>query len=112
MPVREAAGKRFRRGNLTLVLTLARSEGEVPFRVNRELLERLLAMQTEFEGRVASGPPRLDALLAVRGVIEPAAEIETEAELEGRDLAVMESLGEALEALAAARAEEEIGRAH
>src|SRR3546814_5114909 len=40
MPVREAVGKRFRRGNLTLVLTLARSEGEVPFRVNREQIGR------------------------------------------------------------------------
>src|SRR3546814_17865545 len=73
MPVREADGKRFRRGNLTLVLTLARREGEVPFRVHREPLERLLALQTELAARVDAGPPRRAALLAVRGVIAPAA---------------------------------------
>src|SRR3546814_20540246 len=33
MPLPEAAGQRFRRGNITLVLTLARRAGEVPVRV-------------------------------------------------------------------------------
>ncbi|MDR3511342.1 MAG: YicC family protein [Caulobacteraceae bacterium] len=100
---RDAAQARFQRGQLTINLQAKRSEATGAARVNLEQLERYLAVAGRYvdEGRAAA--PSLDGLLALRGVIEAAEELdgpEAHAEVEA---AMAVSIGEALEALKAAR---------
>lgn len=107
---RAAAAKRFSRGNLNLTLGVERKSGAARIVVNRELLHQVLDLVKELQGRVDAAPPRLDGLLAVRGVIETA---ETEEEPEearaAREAAMLATLDAALDQLRAARAAE--GRA-
>ena len=70
--------KRLARGNVNLTLTLNRAQAVSQLRINRELLAQVLELAREIEGAGAA-PPRLDSLLAVRGIIEPVEEDETEA---------------------------------
>ncbi|MGH7098595.1 MAG: YicC/YloC family endoribonuclease [Stellaceae bacterium] len=99
----ELAG-RFRRGSFSANLTVARTTAP-PLRVNREALAQLVALMSELRGEIDAAPPRLDGLLAVRGVVEP---IEDEAEpvIAERRRALLSGWTTALDRLAAARAEE------
>lgn len=99
---RTLAADRFKRGSLNLTLSLSRSEEAPKLRLNRALLQEVLALAQEIDG-MGAAPPRLDALLAVRGIIEPA---EDESEREAVEAAVTDSLKAVLERLAAARTEE------
>lgn len=70
--------KRLARGNVNLTLTVNRAQAVSQLRINRELLAQVLEIAREIEGAGAAAP-RLDSLLAVRGIIEPVEEDETEA---------------------------------
>lgn len=99
---RAEAPKRFKRGNVSLTLELKTRETAGRLAVNEDLLQRLIA-----RCEAAGESPRIDRLLQVRGVVEPAEEAAAEeAEAEAREAALAAALGEALDALAAARAEE------
>ena len=67
---REGAQARLQRGQVTVGVQAKRAEGAGSVRVNVAQLERYLELGAPFlgDGRVA--PPRLDGLLALRGVIE------------------------------------------
>ena len=94
-PLRSGVNERFKRGNITASLSYKRgtANGEAAvLKVNRALLDER---------------PRLDTLLAVRGVVELAEEDEeSEEERRAREAAMAESLAEALSALAENRARE------
>ncbi|MDR6292819.1 uncharacterized protein (TIGR00255 family) [Inquilinus ginsengisoli] len=60
--------KRFRRGNVTLNLSLGRVETASQLRINREVLDRLIALVRELNGPAA--PIQVDTLLGIRGVVE------------------------------------------
>ena len=103
---REAAQSRFARGQVNVGVQAKRSESAADVRVNQEVLERYLALGAPLLAAGKAGPPSLDGLLALRGVIEaaePADDPQAQAELEA---AVALSVGAALEALAASRREE------
>lgn len=70
--VRDVAGKLLKRGSVSVSLTVNRAGADSAYRVNRDLLESLLALSAELkdEKRLSNEPPRLDTLLAVRGVVE------------------------------------------
>jgi len=104
---RTAVAERFKRGNVALTLTLSRG-GEPPrARINRALLDQLMALGAEYAGPGRAEPPRLDSLLAVRGVVEVVEEAEPSEEQRVVRLArVNETLARALEALVAMRHEE------
>ncbi len=104
---REEAAARFKRGSLQLNLQLKRDAAAAPpLRVNAEVVDRLLAESERYraEGRVS--PPDWALLLQVRGVIEYADPETDEAARAVRDAALARGLGEALDALALARARE------
>ena len=101
--VRGEAGKRFQRGNITVNLQLQQTAGESTVRVNEAVLARLIEVMQDLETRIVAAPPRLDGLLALRGVIEIADPEESEAERDARERDMLASLNEALDALAAAR---------
>lgn len=64
---RAAAQSRIKRGSLSLSFSYSRGGGAQQMQINRDLLDRLLALAKEY----GEPQPRLDALLAVRGVVEP-----------------------------------------
>ncbi len=103
---RAEAPSRFRRGAFTLALNVTRAQGAAALRIDRDFLDRLIDLHGEYADRVAPGPPRLDRLLQVRGVVESADVAEEETARAEREAAMEASLVEALDALAAARREE------
>jgi uncharacterized protein (TIGR00255 family) len=100
--VRAAAPKRFKRGNLSVSLRLDRGQQATHFQVNKPLLDELLAIGEGLAGAGRAEKPRLDALLAVRGVVEPL-EDDGEADADAREAAMAKSLEAALDSLAEMR---------
>lgn len=103
---REGAQARFQRGQLNIGLQARRAESAGAVRLNTEVLERYLALGEPLVAAGRAGPPRLDGLLALRGVIEAGEAVldpEAQAELEA---AMAGSIGAALDALAVARVQE------
>ncbi len=95
---------RFRRGNFSANLTVTRTTPPA-LRVNRAVLAQLVALINELTGEIEAAPPRLDGLLGLRGVVETV-EDEDEGVTEARCGEVLRSWADALDRLAAARAEE------
>jgi len=106
VPARALVGRYAKRGALSATLHFNRAEGGSSWRVNEALLDRLLELHKAYAGRVAPGPPRLEPLLAVRGVVEQVEETASETAAEALAGKLMASFEAALEALAAARAAE------
>ena len=102
--LRAMVAQRFRRGNISANLAVTRT-APAAVRINRETLAQLLGLMNQLAGEVEAAPPRLDGLLALRGVVEIVEEGE-DALLEERRLAVLGSWATALDRLAVARAEE------
>jgi uncharacterized protein (TIGR00255 family) len=99
-PVVRAAVPRFcRRGSLSVTLAVDRSAVQQAVRINRPLLDQLLALAAELQGRSAADLPRLDGLLAVRGVVEVAEPEHDPAHLEARNQRLAQGLDRALEQL-------------
>ncbi len=105
-PARNAVAEKFRRGAVSLNLQVTTDAGAAAYRINTPMIEQLIGIAEAFKGRVDPAAPRLDALLAVRGVVEPVEEDEDEAARERRQQAMLATLGEALGQLVAARAAE------
>ncbi len=103
---RKAAAAAFARGALSLSLQLDRGERQVALRINEAALEQVMALQDALGGRVDPAPPRLDALLAVRGIAETVEPAEDAAVAVAREKAILATLADALDRLASARAEE------
>jgi uncharacterized protein (TIGR00255 family) len=74
-------------------------------RVNRETLAQIVALMNEVAGEIEAAPPRLDGLLALRGVVESVEE-ESDTILDERQQAVLNSWAMGLGRLALARIEE------
>jgi uncharacterized protein (TIGR00255 family) len=102
--LRAALAQRFRRGNFSANLSVTRT-APTALRINREALAQLVALISDLTGEIEAAPPRLDGLLALRGVVETV-EDEDEAVLETRRAAVLVGWTASLDMLAAARAEE------
>ncbi len=105
-PARAALAEKLKRGSVTVALQWAETGQPQRYRINTEMIGKLLALAKRFKGKVAAGKPRLEALMAVRGVVEPVEQEESEAEREARLKAMLKSLDAAIADLAAARAAE------
>ncbi len=103
---RKAAAAVFARGALSLSLQLDRGERQVALKINEAALEQIMALQDALGGRVDPAPPRLDALIAVRGIAETVEPAEDAAVAAARETAILATLADALDRLASARAEE------
>ena len=106
---REGAQSRFQRGQLTVGLQAKRVEGAGAVRLNLEQLERYLAAGAPYVASGQAGPPRLDGLLSLKGVIEAADAIEEPEAQAALEAAMAASISAALDGLLAARNDE--GRA-
>jgi len=105
-PVRVLAAERVTRGSMTAALTVDAGPARGVVRVNEEALGQVLAILNSLEGRVRAEPPRLDGVLALRGVLEVQQQELSEAELAARDAAILSSFTQAVDALQKSRCEE------
>jgi uncharacterized protein (TIGR00255 family) len=102
-PIREAVGKRIARGSLSINLNVQRGDGETHLKLNEAALAQVLAAIGRLAGRLETAPPRPEALLAIKGVLEVAEPEEGEAELKARNAAMLSGLSEAIEGMVGAR---------
>ncbi|EKE78168.1 YicC/YloC family endoribonuclease [Oceanibaculum indicum] len=103
---RQKLGEALKRGNVNVSLVVERRTGEAGIRINRAVLDQVLALQAELAGKVDAAPPRLEALLAVRGVVEAGEEEADEEARAARDADILAGLEQAVKAMVASRLEE------
>ncbi len=101
--LRTAAAKHLKRGNLQVNLMVSGLAAGETVTVNRAALDRVVIAAQELHAQIGGEPPRADALLAMRGVLEIAQPEIDEAEIERRNRAMAASFEEAIVALDAAR---------
>ncbi len=101
--VREGARGHFARGNLQINLSIDYSQMTPSLRVNQTLLEQLLEQVKILSDRVDASPPRLDGLLAIRGVVETVEPEELPEDRAAREMALLTDFGALLTDLGAAR---------
>lgn len=103
---RDGAQARFARGQVNVGVQAKRADSGVEVRINEEVLARYLAMGEGLIAAGKAGPPSVDGLLALRGVIE-AAEGDDDPDAQAAlQAAIALSVGAALDALAGSRREE------
>ncbi len=102
---RKLAGESFVRGNLSINLNLQRPDRPPVLEVNREVLDQMVALATEYKD--GAGNVNVETLLGLRGVVDVVeGEDEDQAEIAQRDAAITVGFGELMTALATARREE------
>jgi uncharacterized protein (TIGR00255 family) len=104
--LREATGKRLKRGNVAATLSLKREE-RPRLVVDKVALDQALALALELAGRIrGSVAPAAEALLALPGVMRAETVEPDEAAEEAKRAALAEAYGRALGGLVSARAGE------
>ena len=103
---REGAQSRLQRGQVTIGVQARRAEAASAVKVNVDQLERYLAAGTAYVATGMAAAPRLDGLLALRGVIEAADSLEDPDAKAALEAAMAASVNAALDGLLAARREE------
>ncbi|MDB5418295.1 MAG: hypothetical protein JWP50_1714 [Phenylobacterium sp.] len=103
---RDQAQARFQRGQVTVGVQAKRAEGAGAVRLNLEQLERYLAAGAPYIAANKAGPPSLDGLLALKGVIETEDAVEDPDARTELEAAMAAAIGTAMEALLTARREE------
>jgi uncharacterized protein (TIGR00255 family) len=97
--LRKEIGARVSRGSLAIQLTVTQPAGQSRFRINTEALQQILELMRELHGQIEAEPPRLDGLLALRGVLETAEDTENPAQRESNEQAIFAAFRTTLESL-------------
>ena len=103
---RGAVAGYLKRGNVSVSLQVTRPDQPTQARINREMLDQLIALHRELGDRIAPEPPRIETLLAVRGVVELVEGESDPDNREQRETRIAASLDQALEALVKSRNDE------
>lgn len=106
VPVRAAIGERFSRGSFNINLTVSRQAPVTRFTLNHALLDQLLGVVRDVQGRVKGATVQIDGLLRVRGILEAVDELESDTHKAKREAAMSASFTEALAAVAVSRQSE------
>jgi len=104
--LRRLLNERLSRGSVQASLQVQSDLSVAQARVNLAVLEQMLAVAEDLRGRIEASPPRLDGLLALKGVVELVEPRQDEAEAAACLAAMEASFDAALDALVSARAEE------
>jgi len=106
VPARARAAELLARGNVNATLSVER-EGVAPVvRINESVLAALMETIAKMTGRIEAAPPRLDGILALRGVVDVIAPEESEAEKQAAEQAVLAGFDAVLLDLVAMRRHE------
>ena len=104
---RKRVAARFRRGNMTLALTVKWTRADGGYRLNSGVLDQIIALLPEIQERLPDAALlSVDGLLSLRGVIEAADEDIGAEERQVVEADILEGLEDALQSLAAMRGEE------
>ena len=106
VPVRGRAAETLARGTVYGTLTVEREGIGPAVRVNEAVLNAVLATLKSLAVRVEAAPPRLDGILALKGVIEVADQDEAEADRLAAEQAVVAGFDRTVAELAAMRRRE------
>ena len=104
--LREALGSKIKRGNVQAGLSIATQSQQSGIKINQAVLSQYLSAAAEMQKTLGGGPPRPEALLALKGVVETSDDTVSEGEAKLRDAAVLKAFAEAATLLLASRAEE------
>jgi uncharacterized protein (TIGR00255 family) len=104
--LREAAGKRLKRGNVSATLTLKREERAPRLTPDPAALDQAIALATMVAQRLGAPPPRAEAILALPGVLRAEQVEPDEAVEEAKRAALAAAFDTALAGLVASRARE------
>jgi uncharacterized protein (TIGR00255 family) len=108
-PARAHAAAALARGTVYAKLTVIKQGGVPSVRVNEPALAAVLATLEELSARIKADPPRLESILALKGVMEIGEEDEREEDRRKSEAAILSGFEQALGDLLAMRREE--GRA-
>lgn len=106
LPLRTSLAESVKRGAVSVNLGLSRAAGGGSLRINRAVLDEILALMRGLTSEIEAAPPRLDGILAMKGVLESVDETEDAPLREKRQVAMAASFAEALKALTAMRVSE------
>jgi uncharacterized protein (TIGR00255 family) len=104
--VRSAVAAACSRGNVQVNLSMKRGSAPLQLQVNEDLLQQAIDLMSKLETRTKAAPPRLDGILALRGVLETVEEEESPEHQAARLAALQSDLEAALLALLTMRAAE------
>lgn len=102
--LRKAAKESLSRGSVNVNLTMRNERSEGRMQINEQALNDAIVMTKRVADSMDAAAPRPEAILALRGVMEPADE--TEEDTTELNAALASSFGQVLEALTKARSEE------
>jgi uncharacterized protein (TIGR00255 family) len=106
-PIRTLAAERFKRGSIQATLTYDPGEAAKGLKVDAAALASAVRIAQEVASETGLAPARIDGLLALKGVIvQDEAPAFDERGRAARDAALLETLANAFDALAKARASE------
>jgi uncharacterized protein (TIGR00255 family) len=105
-PVREAVNRHVTRGSVNVTLVSERSASSAEIRLNEPVLMQVMEASDRIRSLTDAAPPRIDGLIAIKGVLDVIEREEDEDQLAARSEAMLKSLDGALLALIAARAAE------
>ncbi len=107
LPVRDAVQKRLKRGNVTVNLNITHKTQASAVAVNEALLDQLIALSRRWQEKAPDlAAPRLDGLLALRGVLESGEAAEAASEDSEISKTLLTDCGKALVQLEAMRGDE------
>jgi uncharacterized protein (TIGR00255 family) len=101
--LRTMLAERLKRGAVSVSFTTTKALTAAPLRVNRAALAEIMALAKELASETGAPPPRIDGLLALKGVLESGEETVDETASDRRRMAMQRDFGVALDALAAMR---------
>jgi uncharacterized protein (TIGR00255 family) len=104
--LREAAGRRLKRGNVTASLTVKREERAPRLTPDPAALDQAIALATAVAQRLGAPPPRAEAILALPGVLRAEVAEPDEAAEEAKRAALLAAFEKALAGLVQARSAE------
>lgn len=104
--VRDRIAKSLSRGSINAHLSVTRRTQVSDVRINEAVLERVLELATRLSHNTGAETPRVESLLALKGVIDIVEEADDEETVAREQAAVIEGLDGALVGLASARREE------
>jgi uncharacterized protein (TIGR00255 family) len=105
-PVRAKASDTLARGTIYATLTVERRGAPAQVRVNEDVLAAVLAVVKQLSGRVDAERPRLDGLLAIKGVVDVVDAEEREDERRAVEAAVVAGFAKVLTGLVEMRRRE------
>src|SRR5215470_10264837 len=104
--IRTAIAQHLARGSVAINLSAKRTDGGSQIKLNEAALRQVLAALEALKAMVAVAPPRPEALLAIKGVLEQIEPEESASEAEARSDAMLLNLDQALADLVVVRAAE------